>query len=132
MLDAILSSEDLEPLAILEDLNDMTTWMSVIGFLAASVMQHRIHKYLSNLPSAPNYTFPTAWFFDPCMTPHYTAEVYIYCCLSLISGSRTVWLATVFVCVNLGVTADGTRQWYAQKFGEEKVLEKYRLIPRIW
>jgi 3-oxo-5-alpha-steroid 4-dehydrogenase 3 len=132
MADEILSSTDFEPLAILEDLNDMTVWMSVIGFIAASTMQHRIHKYLSTLPSAPNYTFPTAWFFDPCMTPHYTAEVYIYSCLCLISGSRTVWLAAVFVCVNLGVTADGTRQWYAQKFGEAKVDGKYRLIPKVW
>src|ERR1700712_828508 len=86
MPDVILSSTDLDHLEIFEDLNDLTIWMSVIGFVAASVMQYRVHKYLSTLPSAPNYTFPTAWFFDPCMTPHYTAEVYIYSCLSLVSG----------------------------------------------
>jgi 3-oxo-5-alpha-steroid 4-dehydrogenase 3 len=33
---------------------------------------------------------------------------------------------------NLGVTAEGTKEWYAEKFGQDKVAHRKRMIPGIW
>ena len=45
----------------------------------------------------------------------------------------TVAAAAIFAAVNLGVTAAGTRQWYAARFGQEAALfKKWTLVPFIW
>ena len=44
----------------------------------------------------------------------------------------TIAAATVFVAANLGVTAAGTREWYAAKFGKEAVQGKWNLVPFVW
>ncbi|KAK6078548.1 3-oxo-5-alpha-steroid 4-dehydrogenase [Seiridium cupressi] len=46
--------------------------------------------------------------------------------------NRTVLCGLIFVTVNLGVTASGTRRWYAGKFGEEKIKGKWNMIPFIY
>lgn len=40
--------------------------------------------------------------------------------------------ALVFVVVNLGVTAEGTKRWYEKRFGVEAVREKWRMIPAVY
>lgn len=46
--------------------------------------------------------------------------------------NKTIASALVFVVVNLGVTANGTYEWYAHRFGTDKVKGKARMIPLIW
>lgn len=46
--------------------------------------------------------------------------------------NKTIFTALIFVSVNLGVTADMSREWYARKFGAEKVAGKWRMIPLIY
>lgn len=46
--------------------------------------------------------------------------------------NRTLICAVLFVAVNLGVTAKGTKKWYGEKFGVEKVQGKWRMIPGVF
>lgn len=76
--------------------------------------------------------------FPGLLCPHYTCEIVIYLLLSLLAAPKgsmtnvTLLSATVFVAVNLGVTAVGTRNWYLHKFGEEKMKGKKRMVPWVW
>jgi 3-oxo-5-alpha-steroid 4-dehydrogenase 3 / polyprenol reductase len=108
---------------------------SIMLFVIASWVQYRVHKYLSQLPPSPNYVFPKAGpldLFNSTLTPHYLCEVAIYFGIAGISLSWTVVSAAIFVAVNLGVSADVTRQWYELRFGREAVRGKARMIPWIW
>lgn len=84
------------------------------------------------------YTLPEHPAFLSTLCPHYFAECLIYLALSLIAAprghavNRTVFCALVFVIVNLGVTADGTKNWYEQKFGKDKVASRARMIPFVF
>ncbi|KAK5173787.1 uncharacterized protein LTR77_002468 [Saxophila tyrrhenica] len=84
------------------------------------------------------YKLPTHPAFQPLISPHYTAEVVIYLALAIQSAppgrlvNGTMANALVFVVVNLGVTADGTREWYERKFGPQAVEGKSRMLPGIW
>jgi 3-oxo-5-alpha-steroid 4-dehydrogenase 3 len=40
--------------------------------------------------------------------------------------------ALLFVMVNLGITAEGTKQWYERRFGREATRGKWRMIPPIY
>ena len=44
----------------------------------------------------------------------------------------TVAAAALFVAVNLGVTAAGTRRWYATRFGPDAARAKWTLVPLVW
>jgi len=46
--------------------------------------------------------------------------------------NRTVFSGLVFVAVNLGVTAQITKEWYAEKFGEDKVKQKWVMFPLVY
>ncbi|KAI8290017.1 hypothetical protein K4K60_007017 [Colletotrichum sp. SAR11_57] len=46
--------------------------------------------------------------------------------------NRTLLSAFWFIVANLGTTADGTKEWYAQKFGAEKVASKWKMIPFLF
>ena len=70
--------------------------------------------------------------------PHYTAECLIYLSLALIAApkgesiNKTILAALVFVTVNLGMTADMSKEWYEGKFGKESVAGRWRMIPLIF
>ncbi|KAK1476226.1 3-oxo-5-alpha-steroid 4-dehydrogenase [Colletotrichum abscissum] len=84
------------------------------------------------------YSLPEEGLFRYLICPHYTCECLIYLGLAMIAApkgymvNRTLMGALWFIVANLGTTADGTKQWYAQKFGAEKVASKWRMIPFVF
>ncbi|EKG17361.1 3-oxo-5-alpha-steroid 4-dehydrogenase [Macrophomina phaseolina MS6] len=104
-------------------------------FLWASKQQHDAHVYLFGLKK---YTLPTQGFFQHIVCAHYTFECAIYLALSILAApegewvNKTVLCAVVFVGVNLGVTAAGTKEWYGTKFGRETVERRARMVPFVW
>lgn len=129
----------------------LRTLFSALLFLLASGFQHDVHAYLAHLktPSASDnthdqvkpkktYTLPTHPAFAPLICPHYTAEIAIYFAMAINAAPKGAWVngtlgcAVVFVGINLGVTAYGTRDWYARTFGEDSVRGRWRMIPWLY
>ncbi|KAI9817607.1 MAG: hypothetical protein M1832_004611 [Thelocarpon impressellum] len=104
-------------------------------FLIASGIQHDCHSYLASLPK---YTLPSHPIFQILICPHYFAECLIYLGLAGIAAPAGSWLngtiftALVFVVVNLGVTAETSREWYVGKFGAESVKGRWKMIPFVY
>lgn len=104
-------------------------------FLYGWVMQHRCHKQLAGLKK---YSLPDAGMFARLVCPHYTCECLMYFALAVAGApagqwwNRTLVSVLVFVAVNLGVTAYGTRSWYIDKFGPERVVGKWVMIPFVY
>ena len=110
-------------------------------------MQHDCHVHLAHLKSsktkdgtgkAGEYKIPTHPAFQSVIAPHYTAECLIYLSLAVVGAPRghlintTISCALIFVVINLGVTAGGTRQWYEKRFGSEAVKGKWKMIPFVY
>jgi len=123
------------------------TFFCVLLFILASGFQHDCHSYLASLkPKGPpsgqskpsEYKLPDHPAFHYLIAPHYFAECLIYVSLTIIAAPKGSWVnmtlgcALVFVLVNLGATADVTRVWYRQRFGEEGVRGKWRMIPWMY
>ncbi|KAF2476878.1 3-oxo-5-alpha-steroid 4-dehydrogenase-like protein [Lindgomyces ingoldianus] len=111
------------------------------AILLAHAGQHVYHSYLYRLRTesvGPTYKLPSHPLFPNLLCPHYTCEVVIYLLLSFLAAPEgrlvnwTLASATVFVAVNLGVTAGATKHWYAERFGAEMVKGRKRMIPWIW
>ncbi|EXJ89047.1 hypothetical protein A1O3_02111 [Capronia epimyces CBS 606.96] len=110
-------------------------------FVYASYKQHSYHGYLARLKK---YTLPDVEAFRSIVAPHYTAECGIYLALAVLGAPQghgrtsfvnwTLFCALIFVAVNLGVTADGTRSWMMDKFPERKedIRRRWRMIPGLW
>ena len=122
------------------------TWRNlvcILVFLAASWEQNRCHLYLSSLRK---YTLPTKSIFQYIVAPHYTMECVIYLTLAILNApvdghsghptaiNWTLFCALVFVVVNLGVTAGGTKHWQLDKFPDQKcaILKKWKMIPMMY
>lgn len=107
----------------------------VVAFIAASYLQHKSHWYLSGLRK---YTVPNSGLFRYLIAPHYTMECLIYLSLTILDAppglpiSFSLLSVWIFVCVNLGVSADVTRNWMVEKFGWDAVVGKWRMIPGVW
>ncbi|KAF2433189.1 hypothetical protein EJ08DRAFT_647570 [Tothia fuscella] len=106
-------------------------------FLAASTAQFSYHKHLAQLPRAPNYQLPTHAYFNYTVTPHYFLECVEYLALAIRTAregifNTTIYCALIFVVVNLGITAQGTRTWYEKRFGEDRISGKATMVPFIW
>lgn len=114
--------------------------LGIALFFLASMTQSNFHGYLRYMKQLTKgeYTLPQHPLFDYTVTPHYAAECLEYVGLALILAppgqvfSTTMLCCLVFVAVNLGVTADGTREWYRRKFGAEEIEGKARMIPFVW
>lgn len=108
---------------------------TVTAFLVASWKQHECHKHLAGLKK---YTLPSQGLFKYIVCPHYFCECVIYAVIAFVAAppgswfNRSVLCGLLFVAVNLGATAWGTRKWYAQKFGAESVGTKYNMIPFVF
>lgn len=109
------------------------------GIAFAYVAQHSYHSYLYDLRVRnQGYQLPSHWLFPNLLCPHYTCDVIIYALLSFVAapeGHVVSWslvCGTIFTAVNLGVTADGTKQWYMAKFGAERVKHRKRMVPGLW
>ena len=106
-------------------------------FCYTSYRQYTYHRYLSSLKK---YTLPDWSSFKSVAAPHYTAECAIYLALALLDAPQgktvngTLLCAFVFVVVNLGVTADGTKSWMMQKFPErtQEIQRRWKMIPYVW
>jgi len=110
----------------------------VVLFLSGSIIQTTVHNHLRDLKARGAYSIPTHPLFKYTLTPHYFAECMEYLGFALIDAPAGQFFSTnmlcclVFVVVNLGVTADGTRAWYIEKFGADKIKGKSRMIPFVW
>lgn len=106
-----------------------------LAFLVSWSMQYRCHSYLAGLKK---YSLPEKGLFKYLVCPHYTCECALYLSLALVAApkgqlyNRTLICALLFVTINLGVTANGTKKWYAEKFGRETVQGKWRMIPLVF
>jgi 3-oxo-5-alpha-steroid 4-dehydrogenase 3 len=104
-------------------------------FLVASGIQHNCHKHLASLEK---YTLPSQFWFQWALCPHYTSECLIYVAIAIAAAppgqmlNNTVLAGLGFVASNLAVTADSTRKWYIEKFGIEKVADRWRMIPYVY
>lgn len=104
-------------------------------FFFAWVSQYRCHKHLASLKK---YSLPEQGMFRYLISPHYTCECLIYLSLAIIAApegylcNRTLLSALFFVAANLGVTARGTKSWYIDKFGSDKVAPKKVMIPFVY
>ncbi|OXV07051.1 hypothetical protein Egran_05183 [Elaphomyces granulatus] len=113
----------------------LRTMLFVPIFLIASGIQHDSHQYLASLKT---YTIPSHPLFQRIICPHYTAECVIYISLAFLAApqgemlNKTMLSCLFFVVSNLGVTAGGTANWYREKFGEEGVRGRWRMIPWIY
>ncbi|PNS17936.1 hypothetical protein CAC42_3895 [Sphaceloma murrayae] len=111
------------------------TFISFIVFVLASGAQRDCHGYLSSLKQ---YAVPEHPAFHALVCPHYFAECLIYLSMAVQAApsgtllNRTILSAFIFVAINLGVTADGTKKWYAKKFGSQSVEGKWRMIPYLF
>lgn len=108
------------------------------GFFAhASYSQSLSHHYLSKLKK---YTLPDSHGFKYFIAPHYTAECVVYASLAVIAAppghfvNWNLFCALIFVAVNLGVTADGTKRWMLTKFPDRRsdIELRRKLIPFLW
>ncbi|KAG5914972.1 hypothetical protein E4U42_000218 [Claviceps africana] len=104
-------------------------------FFTAWLKQNECHRYLAGLKK---YTLPDRGLFKYIVCPHYTCECVIYLALSVMAAppgnlfSTTLLCGLAFVVVNLAVTASSTKQWYADKFGADKVAHKWIMIPGMF
>lgn len=104
-------------------------------FIFAWTMQHRCQRYLSGLQK---YSLPDVGMFRHFVCPHYTCECLLYLSLAVVAApegrlyNQTLACGVLFVSVNLGVTAGGTRKWYADKFGADKIESRWNMIPLVY
>ncbi|KAJ5157248.1 uncharacterized protein N7482_008348 [Penicillium canariense] len=113
----------------------LRTFICVPLFLIASGLQHDCHHFLFSLKK---YTLPDHPLFRGIVCPHYGAECLIYLSLTYLAAppgqivNKTMLCCLAFVAVNLGLTAQNTKQWYMQKFGREAVQDRWLMIPYIY
>jgi 3-oxo-5-alpha-steroid 4-dehydrogenase 3 len=117
-------------------------WKTSIGapaVLTAQVLQHVYHAYLYRLRTQNNgYQLPSHPLFPDLLCPHYTCDIAVYVLLSFVGAPAerainwTLATAALFTAVNLGVTAAGTKDWYEQTFGKDRVSARRRMIPWLW
>jgi 3-oxo-5-alpha-steroid 4-dehydrogenase 3 len=113
----------------------LRTMVFVPIFLIASGIQHDCHQYQASLKT---YTIPSHPLFRLVICPHYTAECMIYVSLAFLAApqgemtNKTILSCLFFVVTNLGVTAGRTEKWYKEKFGEESVRGKWKMVPWIY
>lgn len=84
------------------------------------------------------YTLPDKGAFKHIVCPHYTCECVLYLSLAAVAAppgkllNYTVVGTLLFTAVNLGATANGTKSWYIERFGSDKVAHKWKMIPLIF
>ncbi|KAF2455944.1 protein DFG10 [Lineolata rhizophorae] len=134
--------------------HDTHHYLASLPPTGASQPGRRDKSPAATLPEHPNFGF--------ALCPHYTAEIVVYVALAgLLAPSSSgigaaggaadrgggwrlgslggaglvnvsLMAALAFVAVNLGVTAEGTRRWYVERLGEEKMRGRKRLVPGVW
>ena len=130
---AILSGDTIG--SNLASLVSLRTAVGLAAFVYASVQQHQCHRYLGGLRK---YTLPSEGMFRYFICPHYTFEFLIYVTFTFIAApqgqtfNHTLVCALALVTTILTITAQASRDWYIQKFGSDKVLARWRMIPFLF
>lgn len=113
----------------------LKTGIALPVFWYAWIRQHQCHKHLAGLKK---YSLPDSGMFEWLVCPHYTCECLMYLSF-VVAGApagqwcnKTLLSVLLFVAVNLGVTAHGTRLWYVNQFGAEKVAGKWIMVPFVY
>ncbi|PCD40647.1 hypothetical protein FGRA07_01918 [Fusarium graminearum] len=89
-------------------------------YFVAYFKQNQCHRHLASLKK---YTLPK------CL---------VYLAIAWIAAphgqlfNKSILGAVIFVAVNLGATAKGTKAWYEQKFGVDKVAGRWLMIPPVY
>lgn len=81
-----------------------------------------------------HYQIPQAGLFKYMLFPHYFCEWVEWAGFWLAAGLGSVPARTFLVnelCTMLPRAVNG-KQWYTDKFGEEKIRKKWAVIPGIW
>ncbi|KAF5692496.1 DFG10-like protein [Fusarium denticulatum] len=112
------------------------SWLSAVLFYSVAYFkQNQCHRHLASLKK---YTLPTEGWFKYLVCPHYTAECILYLAIAWIAAppgelfNKSILTAVAFVAVNLGATAKGTKAWYENKFGYDKVADRWIMIPPVY
>lgn len=118
--------------------NCARTAACLVSFSYNSYRQYQVHKYLASLNS---YQVPDHPIFlqTNLVCPHYGFEVNIYATLAILTAkdvrvfNLTMVCAAVFVVINLGVTADGTKKWLIKRFPKERreIAQRRRMFS-VW
>ncbi|KAK4163507.1 hypothetical protein QBC43DRAFT_319771 [Cladorrhinum sp. PSN259] len=109
--------------------------IGIPAFLYAWINQFKCHEHLAGLKK---YSLPEAGLFRHFICAHYTCECLLYLSMAIATApqgawcNRTLLCAVTFVAVNLGVTASGTRKWYASKFGIGPIANRWNMIPFVF
>ncbi|KAF4986670.1 hypothetical protein FDECE_15841 [Fusarium decemcellulare] len=104
-------------------------------YVVACLKQNQCHRHLARLKK---YTLPSEGWFEYLICPHYTAECLLYFAIAWVAAppgqllNKTVLCGVLFVAMNLGSTAHGTKKWYVNKFGADKVAGKWIMIPLVY
>lgn len=104
-------------------------------YVGACLKQNQCHRYLASLKK---YTLPSVGWFNQIICPHYTCECLLYVAMARIAAppdqtfNATVRAGLLFVVVNLGATAYGTKKWYQDKFGADKVSGRWIMLPWLY
>ena len=113
----------------------LSTMVFLPVFLLASGIQHDAHCYLNSLKK---YTLPSHPAFARIIAPHYTAEYAIYLAFTFLAApegrivNNTLLTFLAFTVLNLGITADASKNWYSKKFGAARMESRWRVLPGIW
>ncbi len=111
---------------------------SIIGvplFITGSIAQNYCHVYLASLKK---YSVPQGKMFTSIISPHYTSECVIYLGIAIVAApigqilNKSIAVALFFEVINLGITAESTREWYGQRFGPESVQGRWRMFPYVY
>jgi 3-oxo-5-alpha-steroid 4-dehydrogenase 3 len=132
---ATLLKDRLSPKEVSISMPSLKAFIAVPLFLLASGIQRNCHEYLSRLKK---YALPEHPLFLWVICPHYTSECVIYLALAIVAApsghllNKTISAVLLFTAVNLAITAESTRVWYSQKFGADKIKERWRMVPFLY
>lgn len=111
------------------------TAIGVPLFLLGSIAQNTCHTYLASLKK---YSLPEEGLFRGIISPHYTSECVIYLGLAIAGAppgqplNKTIATVLFFEAINLGITAESTREWYSEKFGAKSIEGRWRIFPYVY
>lgn len=114
----------------------VTQWIAVAVFFWAGYHQFKAHKILSNLrkgKGSSSYSIPRGDWFEYVSCPHYTAEVILYGCFSVILGLKhqTGVLVFIWVLINQTIASLMSHFWYQDKF-ENYPKQRKSIIPFVF
>ena len=111
--------------------------LGVVMFAWASWHQWNCHIILARLRHSPHnqrtkvYKIPHGDWFEYVSSPHYLAEILIYCSFLLVHQSLYFVLILLFTIQNLSLSATVTHKWYIKKF-KQYPTSRYRILPLLY